>query len=142
MSAATKAGIGAGVAALAAAAASAGYYFYGHKNANKNRAKAAKWAKDLHADVMKEVKKAKKLDEKAYKAIVAETAKAYATVKDIDKADLARAAGELKSSWEHVAKEVSRATKSGVKTAKKVVKKVAPKNAVKKTAKKVAKKKV
>ncbi len=142
MSTATKAGIGAGVAALAAAAAGAGYYFYGHKNATKNRAKAAKWAKGLHADVMKEVKKAKKLDEKAYKAIVAEATKAYGTVKGIDKADLARAANELKSSWKHVAAEVERATKSGVKTVKKAAKKVAPKKAVKKVAKKAAKKKI
>lgn len=131
LSTGAKVAIGAG-AALAAAASAAGYYFYGAKDAAKRRAKAARWAKDMHADVMKHVKRAKALDEKVYKAIVAEAAKAYETVQGIDKKDLARAAAELKSSWAHVEKEWKRTTKQGVKAAKKVAKKVVAKKPTKK----------
>lgn len=132
MSTGAKVAIGAG-AALAAAAGAAGYYFYGAKDSAKRRAKAAKWAKNLHADVMKHVKKAKELDEKAYKAMVAEAAKAYETVQGIDKKDLAKAAAELKSSWKHVEAEWKRATKKGVKAAKKTVKKVVAQKPAKKS---------
>jgi uncharacterized protein HemX len=48
--------IGAGVVAAAGAAA-AGYYFYGDKKAKKHRQAAAKWAKGMKADVIKEAKK-------------------------------------------------------------------------------------
>jgi len=92
-----KVAVGVGLG-LAAAAGAAGYYFYGAKDAAKHRAKTAKWAKGFEADVMKHVKKAKNMDEKAYRAIVAEVSKAYETVKGVDKKDLARAEAGKRSS--------------------------------------------
>ena len=134
-----KVALGVGLGLLAAAGAGAGYYFYGSKDASKNRKKAAKWANDMKADVVKNAKKLQKLDERAYKAIVDESMKAYASVKSIDKADLAAAASELKANWKNVEKEITRVAKTETKTAKKTIKK-AVKTAVK-TAKKVVAKK-
>lgn len=130
--------VGAGVLA-AAAAAGAGYYFYGDKNAKKHRASASKWAKGMKADVLKEAKKIKKLDQKAVTAIVDKAAAAYATARSVDKKDLAAAAKELKKHWKMVEGEVTGVAKKVVSKAKKAV---APaKKAVKKTVKKAAPKK-
>jgi hypothetical protein len=125
-----KIALGVGLGLGAVAAAGAGYYFYGSKDAAKNRKKAGAWADTFQADVVKKAKKLKKLDERALKAVIDESMKAYARVKSIDKNDLAAAANELKANWAHIEKEVTRATKSNVTVAKKAVK-----TAVKKVAK-------
>lgn len=148
---AKKAGLVAGIAAAAigvAAAGAASYYFLGAKNADKNRKKAARWAKDLQKDVIKKAKKLKKIDEQAMRTIIDESVNAYTTLKDVSADDLQRAATELKSGWEHVAKEVRRLVRADkekvaaklskdIKVVKKAVK-TATKNvvpAVKKAAK-------
>lgn len=144
--------VGAGIAAAAAAGA-AGYYFYGDKGAKKHRAAAAKWAKGMKADVIKEAKKAQKLDQKAIAAIVDKASAAYVTVKNVDKKDLTAAARELKKHWKSieaelqgVKKQVTKAAKKAAPAAKKAVTKAvkkatAPaKKAVKKAVKKAAKK--
>lgn len=110
---------------LVAAAAGAGYYFLGSKNASKHREKTTKWAKDMKNDVVKKAKAAKKLDERAYRAIVDEAMRAYVTMKSIDRKDVQAAANELKEGWGHVKQEVSRAAKTGTRAVKKSVKKVA-----------------
>ena len=141
-SAGKKAVLGAGLATLAAAAGAAGYFFYGSKNAKKHRAGASAWAKNLKVDVVKNAKKIKKLDEKAYRTLVENSVQAYKQVKSIDQADLAHAASELKANWHAISREVgrvagkeSKVVKSAAKKAVKAVKKVVTK---KKTAKKKA----
>ncbi|MES2225862.1 MAG: hypothetical protein V4480_03565 [Patescibacteria group bacterium] len=134
--------VGAGVLA-AAAAAGAGYYFYGDKNAKKHRAAASKWAKGMKADVVKEAKKLKKLDQKAMAAIVDRAASAYSSMKSVDKADITRAAAELKKNWQHIEREVRGMAGKARPAAKKAVTKTT--KAVKKSAgvtKKAAKKAV
>ncbi len=129
-----QAEIGAGVLAAVAAAGAAGYYFYGAKGAKKHRSAAAKWAKGLKNDVVREAKKLKDLDEKAMGAIVDQAAKAYKGLDDVTPGDLRAAVAELKGNWEKMKKEVRGKSK---KTAKKApAKKAAPKKAVKKAAKK------
>lgn len=113
-------GVGFGLAA-AAAAAGAGYYFYGSKNAAANRKKAAKWANGLKADVLRRAKKLKKLDERAIKTIVAESAKAYEKLQSIDRADLEAAAEELRHNWKNIEREVRRVSAEDRKLAKKIV---------------------
>ena len=130
-----KAELGAGVLAAVAAAGAAGYYFYGAKGAKKHRAAAAKWAKGLKNDVVREAKKLKDLDEKAMAGIVDQAAKAYKGLDDVTPGDLRAAVAELKGNWEKMKKEVRGAKK---KTAPK--KAPAKKAAPKKTAKKAAKK--
>lgn len=131
-------GIGLGLAAAAGAAA-AGYYFYAAKGAAGNRKKAVRWANDLHADVLRNAKKLKKFDERAYKTVVDEAMKAYENVKSIDKADLRSAAAELKANWKNVEREINRVAKTekkvagrAVKRAFKTVKHVIPRTVAKK----------
>ena len=106
-----------------AAAASAGYYFFGSKNAAKHRAQSATWAKDMKRDVVKKAKTLKKLDERAYKAMVDEAMRAYVTMKSVDKKDVRAAAQELKEGWEHVREEVARSAKKTGRTVKASAKK-------------------
>jgi len=137
MSDVQKAEIGAGVLAAAVAAGAAGYYFYGTKNAKKHRQATAKWAKGLKADVVREAKKLKDIDEKAMAVIVDQAAKAYKGLDDVTPGDLRAAVSELKSNWESVRKEFRPAKASAKKTVKKAVKAV--KKAAKQPAKKAAK---
>ncbi|OGZ08659.1 MAG: hypothetical protein A2942_02610 [Candidatus Lloydbacteria bacterium RIFCSPLOWO2_01_FULL_50_20] len=125
-------GVGLGLAA-AASALGAGYYFYGSKHAAGNRKKAARWANDFKAEVVKKAKKVKKLDERAFHAVVDEAMKAYGTVRSIDKADLRSLAAELKTNWKNVEREINRVAKSekkvvgrAAKRAVKSVKRVIP----------------
>lgn len=142
--------IGAGVLA-AGAAAGAAYYFYGDKKAKKHRQAAAKWAKGMKAQVIKEAKVVAKLDQKAMAAIVDKAAAAYAGVRSVDANDLRQAAAELKRNWKEIEREVAsarskakstgkkvakKATKAVNKAAKAVVKKTTPKKAAKKASKK------
>ncbi len=129
-----KVELGAGVLAAVAAAGAAGYYFYGAKGAKKHRAAAAKWAKGLKADVVREAKKLKDLDEKAMAAIVDQAAKAYKGLDDVTPGDLRAAVAELKGNWEKMKKEVR--GKKKVTPKKAPTKKAAPKKAAKKAAKK------
>ncbi|HEX3100055.1 MAG TPA: hypothetical protein VHQ41_03755 [Patescibacteria group bacterium] len=139
--------VGAGVAAIAAAAA--GVYMMTGKHA-KNRKKVAKWATNLQEDVIIELNKAGKASKQTYNKIVDNTAKSYKGLKNVSAAELTAVAGELKSSWDNINAELSKASKNirkvvpkvakqAAKTAKKVAKKAAPKKAVKKAVKKVAK---
>jgi hypothetical protein len=129
-----KVALGVGLGLAAAAAAGAGYYFYGSKDSAKNRKKASAWAGKLKADVVKKAKRLEKLDQKAIKKIVDESARAYEKMKSIDRADLQGAAMELKSNWMNIQKELAKAGKKEVKVVKKAAKKAVA------TAKKVAKK--
>ena len=133
--------IGAGVLAAVAAAGAAGYYFYGSKNAQKHRAATSKWAKGLKADVVREAKKLKKLDEAAIAAIVDQAAKAYKGLDDVTPGDLRGAVNELKGNWNAIRRELGSSAKKATTTAKKAVKKAVKKAAPKKAAKKTAAKK-
>lgn len=129
----TKVALGVGLGLAAAAAAGAGYYFYGSPKGSAHRKKAAKWAGDLKTDVIKKAKKMQKFDERAFKVIVDESAKAYERLKSVDEKDVRAAAAELKANWKNVEKELSRVAKKSGGVAKKTVK------AVKKSAKAVKK---
>lgn len=130
-----KVELGAGVLAAVAAAGAAGYYFYGAKGAKKHRSAAAKWAKGLKNDVVREAKKLKDLDEKAMAAIVDQAAKAYKGLDDVTPGDLRAAVAELKGNWEKMKKEVGGSKKKAAPK-KAPAKKAAPKKAAKKAAKK------
>ncbi len=135
--------IGAGVVAAGAAAA-AGYYFYGDKKAKKHREAASAWAKGMKAQVIKEAKKVKKIDQKTMAAIVDSAAAAYMGARSVNSADVKMAAAELKKHWQVIQKEVmaeGRSVKKAVKkAAKKGAKKIA-KKPVKKSKKAAPKKK-
>lgn len=124
-----KVAVGVGLG-IAAAAAGAGYYFYGSDKSATHRKKAAKWASDMKADVLKKAKKLQKFDERAFRVVVDESAKAYARLKSVDEDDVRAAAAELKTNWKNIEMEIDRVAKKGKVVAKKVAK-VAKKTAVK-----------
>lgn len=129
--------VGAGLAAVAAAAA--GVYMLTGKNA-KNRKKLAKWATDMQKDVIKELNKAGKHTKASYQKVVDNVAKNYKGLKNVSATELAQVAAELKTHWDTISSEVSKASTVVKKAAKKVAKKVPAKKVVKKATKKVAKK--
>jgi len=139
------AGAAAGLAAVGAAAA-AGYYFYASDDAKKHRKQATKWADGLKKEALREVKSLQKMDAKSVARAIDTATATYATVRSVDRADLARAAKELKANWQRIQAEATRTGKGAVKraksTAKKAVKKAqkSAKKATKKVAKKSAKK--
>ncbi len=143
-----KVALGVGLGLATATAAAAGYYFYGSKHAAGNRKKTSRFVNKLKADVVKNAKKMKKIDERAYHIIVDEAMSAYKNMKSIDKHDLQSAAMELKQNWRAVEREINRVGKKEGKVARKAVKKaikrvkrVIPRRLVKKPAKKARKKK-
>lgn len=110
---------------VALGAAVAGYYFYASKNAQKHRKIAAKWAVAFKSDVLKAARKAQHLDRKTLQGIVSSVAKSYHNMKDVNRKELERAARELRSNWQSVAKEVGKGVSATKKTVKKTAKKVA-----------------
>lgn len=127
--------IGAAVVAAGVAAA-AGYYFYGARDAKKHRAAASKWARGMKAEVVREAKKAKKLDKKTVTTIVDAVAAAYMGARAIDPAQLKAAARELKTNWRELEREIGSAGKTAKKAAKGATKKAT--KTVKKATKKAA----
>ncbi|MBI5470529.1 hypothetical protein HY968_04415 [Candidatus Kaiserbacteria bacterium] len=96
-----------------AAMGAAGYYFYGSPHAKKNRKIAAKWAGDLKEDVMKQARVVgEKVDKQVIMNVVDSVASAYETVRGINRNDIRKAAGELKSNWDKVAKELIKKKRS------------------------------
>jgi hypothetical protein len=103
----SKAKVGAGLAASAAAAALAGYYFYADKNAARHRKMAARWAGALKKDVVKEMSSLKKIDQASIRRAVDKVSKFYQESGEAKRADVLKAARELKDHWDHLKKEVS-----------------------------------
>lgn len=109
-------------ATAAAAGLAAGYYFYASKNAKKNRQVAAKWAADMKRDVVKRAKALKNVDRTAVAAIVEQSARAYKGIRGLDRGEVERAAKELKSNWQQIAKELKKGGARVKSTAKHVTK--------------------
>ncbi len=98
---------GAGLAALGAAAAGA-YYFFG-KNGKKHQAGALKWANKAKSDVLKEVKKVENFSKPMYDKAVSKVMAEYEKLKKLDPKDLTALSKELKSDYNAIAKQVTKA---------------------------------
>jgi predicted RNA methylase len=134
---AAAAGAGLGILAAAAGAAAAGYYFYGSEEGKKHRKVAATWAANMKSDVIKQAKKIQNIDRKTIEGIITNAQKTYMSAKNMDAAEVSKAARELKSNWQEVVKELGHGAKSAKKTVKTAAKKSV--KTVKKAAKKIAK---
>lgn len=99
--------VGFGIAAVAAVAAAAGAYFFAGEKGAENRKKAKAWAVKAKKEVVKGIHAMKKADRKAYHAVVEHVMKGYDAVKDIDKKEVAALAGELKSHWNNIQKDIA-----------------------------------
>src|SRR6478672_5801486 len=130
--------VGAGVAAIGAAAA--GAYMFTGKNA-KNRKKVGKWVGNMQEEVLKELDKAGKVTKDTYHKAVDTATRSYKGLKDVNAAELALFATELKSSWDNISAGLNKASKTVKRVAPAVAKQVrsVPKKA---PAKKAAPKKV
>ena len=111
--------VGIGLAAVGAAAA-LGYYFYGSDTAHKHRRIAAKWARDMKKEVIRETKKLKEDNPEVFAMVVDRVARAYRNIGGIDKTELQRAARELKANWKLVRQEATKTKRVSKKTVKKV----------------------
>ncbi len=92
--------IGAGVLAAAAAAGAASYYFYGTKNAKKHQHAASVWAKGLKRDVVKGVKKLKKVDAQTVAAVIEEAAATYRGMRGVADTDVQTASAGAQAELE------------------------------------------
>lgn len=129
--------IGAGLAAAGAAAA-VGYYFYASKSAKKHRKVAAKWANNLKKDVIREARRLEKIDPKKLEQVIDTVVSSYQGLRSVNKADLKRAASELKSNLTLVAKEAKKTARANASRAKTVGTHVLARS--KKTIKKIVRK--
>lgn len=105
--------IGAGATALAAAAAAT--YLLSGKRGAKNRAKVKKWVTDARKEVSKQVGGLQKVTKQTYNKAVDTAMKQYETLKNVDKAELAKVAAELKGHWDDIQTELKKAAKPVVK---------------------------
>ena len=99
-------GIGLGIAALTAAAAGA-YYLYGSDKAPKNRKHIKSWMLKMKAEVMDEIENMKDVSQDAYDNAIDKVSEKYATVKNIDTAELSALANRMKSHWKEIKEDIS-----------------------------------
>lgn len=105
--------IGARVAALAAGAGLA-YYLSTHPKVVKQAKKTAKhaadtankWAGLMYKDLVKEMKKAKRLSKPQFDAMVNVVAKKYAKLHKVSNVEMTRLVKEMKAHWAVLEKEV------------------------------------
>ena len=115
-------GVGATIAAMSAAA----YLLFGPEG-KKNRKVVRGWAVKMKGEMIEKFEEAKTLTEPTYQAIVDEVQAKYASVKGIDKAELALLVADIRKHWKAMTKKTGpKATKAVVKT-KKTATKAAPK---------------
>ncbi len=101
-----KAGIGLGIGALAAAVAGA-YYLYGTKEGAKKRVKIQGWMLKAKGEVLEELEKMEKVDEKIYHDVINKVEKKYKAVKNIDPKELAALTKDLKKHWNNIKKQLN-----------------------------------
>lgn len=133
---AVVAGVAAGLVALAA-----GSYFLLGPNGKKNRKEIKGWTLKMKGDVLEKLEKLQDVTPEVYNQIIDDVTLKYGKLKNIQAAELAEIASDLKKHWKAISKDM----KAGGATAKKKVTKakVVVKKAVAKkqaTASKVAKK--
>ncbi len=88
-----------GLAALAAAAAA---YFFAGPQGKKNRAQAKRWVAQAKRDVVKELRRAKAVNQGSYDRVVDSVMGKYRKLKKVSPAEAAAAVKELKDHWRRV----------------------------------------
>lgn len=104
--------VGAGVLTAAALTAAGAYLL-----ADKGRRKKVKvWASKARKDIARNVKVARKMSEGQYQKLVDQATKRYAAMHDVDMAELAQVARDLKGEWRVIQKNarvMAKAMKGG-----------------------------
>lgn len=109
-----KSGAGLGIAAALVAAAAGAYYLYG-KNGAKHRKQIKGWALKAKGEVLERIEQMEDVTEGAYHRIIDDVTKQYRKYKEVDNAELADVAIELKKAWNGIKKIAKDANKGGVK---------------------------
>jgi hypothetical protein len=107
------------IGGLAAASAVGAYFVHNSKDAKKKIKNAKGWVLKAKGDVLDKLEDMKDVTEDKYKTTVDSVLFKYSKIKKVEGPELEKLAGELKSHWRTIVKELS----SGTKSVKKVVKK-------------------
>ncbi len=105
------------VAGVTAAALAGAYYLYG-KGGAKRRAKIKGWMLKAKGEVLEELEKIKRMDEKAYHAAVDGVMKRYKKIKRIDPKEVVALANDLKKHWKNIEAQIKKVKKGGSKRRK------------------------
>ncbi len=116
----TSAEVGIGLAAGAAVAAIAGaYYLFGTKAGTRQRTKIKGWVFKAKGEVLEQMEKMKKIDKKAYHAVVDDVVKRNKKIKNIDMKELIALANDLKKHWRSIEAQIQKVKKGAKKVSKK-----------------------
>lgn len=107
------------IGGLAAATAVGVYFVHNSKDAKKKIKNAKGWVLKAKGDVLDKLEDMKDVTEDKYKTTVDSVLSKYSKIKKVDGPELEKLAGELKSHWRTIVKELSASSK----TVKKAVKK-------------------
>jgi hypothetical protein len=107
------------IGGLAAATAVGAYFVHNSKDAKKKIKNAKGWILKAKGDVLDKLEDMKDVTEDKYKTTVDSVLSKYGKIKKVEGPELEKLAGELKSHWKTIVKELS----AGSKTVKKAVKK-------------------
>lgn len=107
------------IGGLAAATAVGAYFVHNSKDAKKKIKNAKGWVLKAKGDVLDKLEDMKDVTEDKYQTTVDSVISKYSKIKKVEGPELEKLAGELKSHWKTIVKELS----AGSKSIKKVVKK-------------------
>lgn len=130
----TQIAVGAGIGAALVAAAAGTFFLYG-KNAPKRRKAVGSWMLRAKAEVLEQIEKLPELDKNTYYELIDAAAAKYTNLKDVNTAEIADLAKEMKGYWSGIKKQFASPKKTAKKSVKKAVKKASPKKTAKKSAK-------
>ncbi len=98
---AVAAGVAAGLAALAAG----GYFMLG-PNGKKNRKEIKGWTLKMKGDVLERLEKLKDVTPEVYSGVIDEVSAKYGKIKNIQTAELAEIAQDLKKHWDAISRDI------------------------------------
>jgi hypothetical protein len=107
------------IGGLAAATAVGVYFVHNSKDAKKKIKNAKGWVLKAKGDVLDKLEDMKDVTEDKYKTTVDSVLSKYGKIKKVEGPELEKLAGELKSHWRTIVRELN----AGTKSVKKVVKK-------------------
>ena len=115
-----KLGLGLSTAAVATVASA---YFIYKKSSPKTKAKMRGWALKMRGEVLEQLEELKEVNEKIYNVVIDEVSKRYIQAQHIDLKDIEEVAGELKSHWKGIARDLSKKVTSRKKMSRRTPKK-------------------
>ena len=101
-----------GITTALAAAALGAYFLYGTVEGKKQRRKIRGWALKAKGEVLEKLENLKEVNEDAYQQIVNSVTARYKNLKNVNPAELASLAKELKGHWQNIQREFQSSKKT------------------------------